>query len=157
MTEWLNLNWTELSIFFSLLIMVTHSNILAWKSHGWRSLVSYRPWGCRELDTAEWLQFCDVFLSLCWSSHCGHLFFSRVSCWLFCWTLYGVLTYLCFIHFFLTFYIGFHALDKTAASPSLERVALCRRWILLFYHALTFFSQTWMITNAVYFIFNDFQ
>ena len=25
------------------------------KSHGQRSLVGYRPWGCKELDTTEWL------------------------------------------------------------------------------------------------------
>ena len=23
------------------------------KSHGWRSLVSYSPWGCKELDKTE--------------------------------------------------------------------------------------------------------
>ena len=23
------------------------------KSHGWRSLVSYSPWGCKELDATE--------------------------------------------------------------------------------------------------------
>ena len=23
------------------------------KSHGWRSLVGYSPWGCKELDTTE--------------------------------------------------------------------------------------------------------
>ena len=27
------------------------------KSHGWRSLVGYSPWGCKELDTAEQLHF----------------------------------------------------------------------------------------------------
>ena len=27
--------------------MTTHSNILAWKSHGQRSLVEYSPWGRR--------------------------------------------------------------------------------------------------------------
>ena len=31
--------------------MSTHSSILAWESHGQRSLVGYSPWGCRELDT----------------------------------------------------------------------------------------------------------
>ena len=25
------------------------------KSHGWRSLVAYSPWGCKESDTTEWL------------------------------------------------------------------------------------------------------
>ena len=35
----------------------THSSILAWKIYGWRSLVGYRPWGCKELDTAELLHY----------------------------------------------------------------------------------------------------
>ena len=29
--------------------MATHSSILAWKSHGQRSLVSYSPWGCKRV------------------------------------------------------------------------------------------------------------
>ena len=33
--------------------MATHSSILAWKSHGWRNLVGYSPWGRKELDTTE--------------------------------------------------------------------------------------------------------
>ena len=37
--------------------MATHSSILAWKSHGWRSMVGYCPWGRRELDTTERLHF----------------------------------------------------------------------------------------------------
>ena len=27
------------------------------KSHGWRSLVGYSPWGCKELDTTKRLHF----------------------------------------------------------------------------------------------------
>ena len=27
--------------------------LLPGESHGWRSLVSYSPWGCKELDTTE--------------------------------------------------------------------------------------------------------
>ena len=27
------------------------------KSHGWRSLVGYSPWGCKESDTTEQLHF----------------------------------------------------------------------------------------------------
>ena len=27
------------------------------KFHGWRSLVGYSPWGCKELDMIEWLYF----------------------------------------------------------------------------------------------------
>ena len=30
---------------------------LPWESHGWRSLVGYSPWGHKELDTTERLQF----------------------------------------------------------------------------------------------------
>ena len=33
--------------------MATYSSILAWKSHGQRSLVGYSRWGCKELDTIE--------------------------------------------------------------------------------------------------------
>ena len=31
--------------------------LLPGKSHGWRSLVACRPWGCEESDTTEWLHF----------------------------------------------------------------------------------------------------
>ena len=31
--------------------MAPHSSILAWKSHGERSLAGYSPWGRRESDT----------------------------------------------------------------------------------------------------------
>ena len=45
--------------------MATHSSTIAWKipvlllgkSHGWRSLVGYSPWVCKELDTTEQLHF----------------------------------------------------------------------------------------------------
>ena len=30
--------------------IATHSTILAWKSHGQRSLVGYSPWGHKELE-----------------------------------------------------------------------------------------------------------
>ena len=33
--------------------MATHSGILAWKSHGQRSLAGYSPWGCKESDSTE--------------------------------------------------------------------------------------------------------
>ena len=33
--------------------METHSSIPAWKFHGQRSLVSYSPWGHKELNTTE--------------------------------------------------------------------------------------------------------
>ena len=35
--------------------MATHSSIIAQKSHAERSLVGYSLWGCKELDTTEWL------------------------------------------------------------------------------------------------------
>jgi len=31
--------------------------LLPGKSHGWRSLVGYSPWGCEESDTTERLHF----------------------------------------------------------------------------------------------------
>ena len=34
-----------------------HSSILAWKSHGQGSLVGYSPWGRKELDMTEQLNF----------------------------------------------------------------------------------------------------
>ena len=37
--------------------MATHFSTLAWKIHGWRSLVGYSPWGCKESDTTERLHF----------------------------------------------------------------------------------------------------
>ena len=33
--------------------MTTHASVLAWKSHGERSLVGYSPWGHKQLDTTE--------------------------------------------------------------------------------------------------------
>ena len=33
--------------------MATHSSTLAWRIHGWRSLVGYSPWGRKELDMTE--------------------------------------------------------------------------------------------------------
>ena len=33
--------------------MATHSSILAWESHGQRSLVGYSLWGRKELDMTE--------------------------------------------------------------------------------------------------------
>ena len=33
--------------------MAPHSSILAWKSHGQRSLAGYSPWGCKQSDTTE--------------------------------------------------------------------------------------------------------
>ena len=38
-------------------VMAPHSSTLAWKIHGWRSLVRCSPWGCKESDTTERLHF----------------------------------------------------------------------------------------------------
>ena len=37
--------------------MATHSSTLAWKIHGWRSLVCCSPWGRKESDKTERLHF----------------------------------------------------------------------------------------------------
>ena len=41
--------------------MATHSSTLG-KSHGWRSMVGYSPWGHKESDTTERLHFLSFFL-----------------------------------------------------------------------------------------------
>ena len=47
--------------------------ILLGESHGQKSLVGYSPWGCKELDTTEWLTlslslpFQDAVRFSCWS------------------------------------------------------------------------------------------
>ena len=45
--------------------MATHSSVLAWRSHGWRSLVGCRPWGHTESDTTEvtWQQQREHYLT----------------------------------------------------------------------------------------------
>ena len=35
--------------------MASHPSILAWRTHGERSLAGYSPWGRKESDTTEWL------------------------------------------------------------------------------------------------------
>ena len=37
--------------------IATHSSILAWKIHGWKSLVGCSPWGRKKPDTTEQLSF----------------------------------------------------------------------------------------------------
>ena len=34
--------------------------VLTWRIHGQRSLAHYRPWGCKELDTTEWLIYINI-------------------------------------------------------------------------------------------------
>ena len=41
--------------------MATHSSTLAWKIHGWRSLVGYSPWGRKESDTTERLHSLSLY------------------------------------------------------------------------------------------------
>ena len=53
--------------------MATHSSTLAGKSHGWRNLVGYNPWGCKESDTTEQLHF-----------HFLPLYFLRARHWIQC-------------------------------------------------------------------------
>ena len=38
-------------------VMAPYSSTLSRKSHGWRSLVGYNPWGRKESDTTERLHF----------------------------------------------------------------------------------------------------
>ena len=49
--------------------MATHSSILAWDSHGQRSLVGCSPWGRKESDTTEQL-----------NNNIGRLYVSIASC-----------------------------------------------------------------------------
>ena len=46
--------------------MATHSSILPEESHGQRSLAGYSPWGCKELDTTEWLTL-SLFSKPAWA------------------------------------------------------------------------------------------
>ena len=38
------------------------------ESHGWRSLVGYSLWGCKESDTTEWLHFHFQKANICFKS-----------------------------------------------------------------------------------------
>ena len=40
--------------------MAICSSVLAWEIHGQRSLVGYRPWGRKELDTTEHTHTYDI-------------------------------------------------------------------------------------------------
>ena len=41
--------------------------LLPGKSHGWRSLVGYSPWGRKESDTTKWLHFLSFFSLTRWT------------------------------------------------------------------------------------------
>ena len=47
--------------------------LLPGKSHGWRSLVGYSPWGHKESDTTEWLHFLSLSLQSISRSSLQHL------------------------------------------------------------------------------------
>ena len=56
--------------------MATHSDTLAAKSHGWRSLVGYSPWIRKESDTTEQLHF---HFRIVFHSGCTNLHFMESS------------------------------------------------------------------------------
>ena len=60
--------------------MAPHSSTLAWKSHGWRSLVGCSPWGREESDTTERLHF--HFSLSCMSSANSESFISSFLIWI---------------------------------------------------------------------------
>ena len=37
--------------------MATHSSVLTWRIPWMEEPVGHSPWGCKELDTTEWLHF----------------------------------------------------------------------------------------------------
>ena len=45
--------------------MATHSSILAWRTHGQRSLAGYSLWGHRESDTTEHTHVYEIYISIC--------------------------------------------------------------------------------------------
>ena len=53
--------------------------LLPGKPHGWRSLVSYSPWGCKELDKTERLHFESIFWGSLFYMHAQKLFLT-ISC-----------------------------------------------------------------------------
>ena len=64
--------------------MATHSSSLAWKSHGWRSLVGYSPWGSQRVghDWATSLSLSVGFLYLRWPGATLYLRRTGFSWWL---------------------------------------------------------------------------
>ena len=55
--------------------MATHSNILAWKFHGQKSLESYSSWGLKESDMTELLTFSLLSMDACVFFLCFFLVF----------------------------------------------------------------------------------
>ena len=54
--------------------MATTPVLLPGKFHGWRSIVCYSPWGCKESDTTEQLHFTSLHFT--WSINLIHQIFS---------------------------------------------------------------------------------
>jgi len=44
--------------------MATYSSTLAWKIHGWRSLVGCSPWDRKELDTSEMTADIPIYMHI---------------------------------------------------------------------------------------------
>ena len=61
--------WQQLSYSRSTLLTDLNTFHLPGKSHGWRSLVGYSPWGGKESDMTQQLHFSLVAFSNLPSSH----------------------------------------------------------------------------------------
>ena len=54
--------------------MTTHPSILAWESHGQRSLVDYSPWDFKESDTTEHAYINRICLfAVAWNNLCKNI------------------------------------------------------------------------------------
>ena len=66
--------------------MATHSSILAWKIPWTESLACYGPWGCKESDTTEQLNWTEYLFYIMKYRICWIFFFLMVSyktpCWM---------------------------------------------------------------------------
>ena len=70
--SWRLITSQHFSGFCHTLTWISHG--VTWKSHEWRSLLGYSPWGHKESDTTEWLhfhfqhicQFITVFVQRVW-------------------------------------------------------------------------------------------
>ena len=52
--------------------------LLPGKFHGWRSLVGYSPWGCKESNTTEWLHFHTFTWYVSWKTSFDLLLLSYI-------------------------------------------------------------------------------
>ena len=66
--SWLSGSWRSFLYTSSVYSLMVKSQLavisLPGKSHGLRSLAGYSPWGRKELDTTEWLNFLSFFFSV---------------------------------------------------------------------------------------------